>query len=426
MLKMSKFPVLVFAWVVALVAVGGAQGGKITPVPQPGSDGSIQTFVSDHGALTNMRKNSSALFSAEKIDRRTREYAKEYLVDVVSLEFLKPLPLKKGETFQEIPVRTVTQGDFHNLMTHFNRMHIFMMIQNPVRFEMVPDSGPTAKQGYAKITWENLYTAIANPADYYRYGKPGEVKTNLNIGDIEAREDEKVDAMRMQVNELGKVQENGLLSRLLEDTLDGLSQMGKPVALTKILWTPSKGMELYVNAPASSTDFKVFETFLAQKGFYKDFNVRSEKQKNADTLVVSFAHDPQKLVAKIPFPNRGSLQFPEAYSPLGRINPFILDPKAPERFVTPSENDLWKTMTVFDYHLTSSNPGFLGLGRKAEVTLPNQRKMSVDIGDVLTRYHGRVVAIENNQIVVEEIFSNAFGEMQKKRFPLKVSTSVDS
>ena len=154
--------------------------------------------------------------------------------------------------------------------------------------------------------------------------------------------------------------------------------------------------------------------------------MRTEGAKGGEKVVASFALAPAKLMEKIPFPNRGSLQFPEAYSPLGRINPFISDPKAPERFVTPSVDDFWKTMTVFDYHVVKSNPGFLGLGRNAQVTLPNQRIISVDIGDVLTRYHGKVVAIENNQIIVEEIFSNAFGEMEKKKIPLKVSTSVDS
>ena len=62
--------------------------------------------------------------------------------------------------------------------------------------------------------------------------------------------------------------------------------------------------------------------------------------------------------------------------------------------------------------MVATHPRFFGLGSQADIRLPDQTIRSIRLGDEITRYEGKVVAIETQRIVVAEKHFNVVNKWQ--------------
>lgn len=391
------------AAVLALALLGGvgaaAQNmhrGPLTPKSQMGAPkDSIITYMGDRDAVDSLRKHDSRwLGDGRTLERRTREYAKVYGVDV---ETFRAMPLGKlpQKNPARIPIETVTRGDFHNVLIHENRLALFVTLQDPRAFHLEvinpPDHGEVRLS--TTIDYFNWFTAAGAKSKPHSAGE--RIQEAL-------KERTEVETAEKAAHNAESLRNNGGIDFLLQTVFD---QVPKDVVLEFVDWTrePARLSIAFRGSEAAGERFsKAMKTL--------DIVAQADFKQTDERSFVNLTLNAQAL---------GRRPQVAAYIPLGRNNPFWTASGLAAPNATPVAEPI--RVDLDRLALLHIDRGLFGLFARAQVRLPDQRQARVKVGSAVGRYDGRVVQITPESLIVEERYLDPFQKWQVRRTALKAS-----
>ena len=378
--------------------------------------GKSSTVIPNSKGLVLLRLSDSRLVqNPNKLQKRTQEYAKYYGVHLESFSVSPPEKVRFTKNqFEKFLARTVLVGDFQNVMLHFNRMALFSTIQTPLNFQISPF--PNLKNqmpGQVRLTSEIYYYQSKESSASTKKNKHQKMRIPRWYLQRNSK-DKELESFQKEINELEKDQKNGVLTLLLEAGLDGISDFSRAIYFQKIHWQKGKNFQIDLNAQ-NEESLKLFMDSLRDHPKIKQ--VRKKEVSDSDFFHIQY--DVKRRESQKEKQERGTIRYAQAYSPLGRVNPFLRPgeyrpfAKNPEKPLDPKV--LMTQLTVDEIQLLKTHPGFLGVGQSAEILLPNHQIVFLPTGSIVSRYQGKIINIKKGQIEVEERFLNALKEMVIKR-----------